>query len=196
MTKRRSLELKNFPWVTFLWLTLVWVLLWGEVTVGNILAGLIVAAVVTMVFPLPPIDYEGTMRPLNIIKLFSRFLYDLTLASVQVAIQAFMFRTTPHGAIVRVKLRSNSDLYLTIVAELSCLVPGSIVIEAHRLTGTLYLHVLDLERYGGIDQVRNDVWELEARVMRAFASQAELNDAGVPLRALRMFGSSPRGIMP
>lgn len=192
--KKGPLDLKTFPWVTYLWLTIVWVLLWGEFSAGNILAGLVVAAVVTTVFPLPPIDYMGKMRPINIIKLFSRFLFDLTIASVQVALQAFMFRTTPRGAIVRVKLRSNSDLYLTIVSELSCLVPGSIVIEAHRLTGTLYLHVLDLERYGGIDQVRNDVWELEARVMRAFASQSELDDAGVPLRTPRLTSPRPREV--
>lgn len=185
MTQRRRFDLKSFPWGTFAWLTIVWVLLWGEISWGNILSGLMVALVVTQVFPLPPIDYRGKVRPILVIRLFSRFLYDLSRASAQVAMQAFMFGTTPHGAVVRVKLKSNSDLYLTIVSELSCLVPGSIVIEAHRLTGTLYLHVLDLERYGGIDQVRTDVWDLEARVMRAFASQEELDRAGIALRPTR-----------
>lgn len=185
MSAKRRLMFKPFPWGTFIWLTLVWVLLWGEFSWGNIAAGILVSAVVTFVFPLPPIDYQGTLRPWNIAKLFGRFLMDLTAASIQVAIQAFMFHRTPHGAVVRVKLKSNSDLYLTIVSELSCLVPGSIVIEAHRLTGTLYLHVLDLERYGGIEKVRTDVWDLEARVMRAFASQEELDRAGIPKKPVR-----------
>ncbi|XBH21411.1 Na+/H+ antiporter subunit E [Jonesiaceae bacterium BS-20] len=185
MSAKRRFSFKPFPWGTFVWLTLVWILLWGEFSWGNIAAGILVSAVVTVVFPLPPIDYQGTLRPWNIIKLFARFLFDLTTASIQVAIQAFMFHRTPHGAVVRVKLKSNSDLYLTIVSELSCLVPGSIVIEAHRLTGTLYLHVLDLERYGGIEKVRTDVWDLEARVMRAFASQEELDRAGIPRKRIK-----------
>ncbi len=182
MSASRRVTWKTMPWRTYLWLTVVWVLLWGDLTWGNLVSGLGVAAVVIFLFPLPPIEYQGRIRLINVIKLFARFLYDLTRASIQVAAQAFDFRTTPKGAVVRVKLRSDSDLYLTIVSELSCLVPGSIVIEAHRLTGTLYLHVLDLEQYGGIDQVRKDVWTLEARVMRAFASQKELDRAGIPLR--------------
>lgn len=194
MTARRRFDYKPFPWGTFVWLTIVWILLWGDISWGNLVSGLMVAAVVTFVFPLPPIDYKGRARPLNIIKLFARFLYDLSRSSIMVAFQAFMFGNTPRGAVIRVKLRSDSDLYLTIVSELSCLVPGSIVIEAHRLTGTLYLHVLDLERYGGIDKVRTDTWELEERVMRAFASQEELDRAGIPLRRARVAVSNSQEV--
>ncbi|MEK8226242.1 monovalent cation/H+ antiporter complex subunit F [Oerskovia sp. M15] len=67
---------------------------------------------------------------------------------------------------------------MTITAELSSLVPGSLVIEAHRLTGMLYLHVLDLDAAGGADKVRQDALDLEARVLRAFASNDDLRAAG------------------
>jgi multicomponent Na+:H+ antiporter subunit E len=68
---------------------------------------------------------------------------------------------------------------MTLTAELTSLVPGSLVVEAHRLTGMLYLHVLDVEQAGGVEQVRADTRALEARVLHAFASNDDLRAAGL-----------------
>lgn len=179
MTLHRRRANLAAQWPTIVWLAIVWVLLWGEVSWGNIVAGLIVALIITLVMPLPAIAFHGKVRPLALLALFVRFASDLVIASVQVSLQAFRFGHTPRGAVVGVRLRSSSDLYLTLVAELSTLVPGSLVIEAHRLTGMLYLHVLDLDSYGGVDKVRDDVHALEARVLRALASDEELEAAGL-----------------
>lgn len=179
MTLHRRRPNLAAQWPTILWLAVVWVLLWGDVSWGNIIAGLLIAVTITVVLPLPAIAFHGTVRPLALLALLVRFVTDLVVASIQVSVQAFRFGHTPRGAVVGVRLRSSSDLYLTLVAELSTLVPGSLVIEAHRLTGMLYLHVLDLDSYGGIDKVRDDVHALEARVLRALASEEELEAAGV-----------------
>ena len=178
MAHRRRASLAS-QWPTIAWLALVWVLLWGDVSWGNIIAGTVIAVIVTLVMPLPAIAFHGTVRPLAVIALLLRFVADLVVASIQVSMQAFRFGHTPRGAVVGVRLRSSSDLYLTLVAELSTLVPGSLVIEAHRLTGMLYLHVLDLDSYGGVEKVRDDVHALEARVLRALASDDELKAAGL-----------------
>lgn len=174
-------RLKNIQWGTVAWLTIVWVLLWGDVSWGNAIGGFSLAVIVMVILPLPPIDFKGRLRPLHLAILIGRFLFDMFMSSFQVAGQAFQFGKTPHGAIVRVKLRSDSDLYMTLTSELSCLVPGSLVIEAHQMSQTLYVHVLDLELYGGVEKVRADVLALEARVMRALASKEELERAGVSL---------------
>src|SRR5690606_17709743 len=102
--------------------------------------------------------------------------------SVHVAALALDLRRTPRGAVVGVQLRNHSDLYLTITAELSTLTPGSLVVEAHRLTGMIYLHVLDLDSYGGAEKVRADTLALEERVLRALATDAELEEAGIEVR--------------
>jgi multicomponent Na+:H+ antiporter subunit E len=177
-------RVKNIQWGTVAWLVVVWVLLWGDLSWGNVIGGFILGVVVVIIMPLPQIEFHGRIRLGFFLILIGRFLYDLVSSSFQVAMQAFEFGKTPHGAIVRVKLRSDSDLYMTLTSQLSCLVPGSLVIEAHPITQTLYVHVLDLESYGGADKVRNDVRALEARVMRAFASRDELERAGVSLRHL------------
>jgi multicomponent Na+:H+ antiporter subunit E len=179
MTIRRRRRRLASQWPTILWLAFVWVLLWGELSWGNVIAGMLLAVLISVVMPLPSIEFHGRVRPAGIVMLLARFAYDLVHASIQVSMQAFNFRRTPHGAVVGVRLRSSSDLYLTLVAELSSLVPGSLVIEAHRNTGMLYLHVLDLQKYGGVDKVRADVHELENRVLRALASDEELALAGV-----------------
>ncbi|PFG35023.1 Na+/H+ antiporter subunit E [Sanguibacter antarcticus] len=174
--RRRSLRAH---WPSIVWLTAVWMMLWGEIAWGNLVSGLLVASVVTVAMPLPAIDFHGRLRPLALAHLVVRFAIDLVNASVQVTMEAFRFGRTPRGAVVGVRLRSSSDLYLTLVAELSSLVPGSVVIEANRLTGMLYLHILNLEAYGGVEKVRDDVHALEDRVMRAIASDDELSRAGI-----------------
>ena len=113
-------------------LTLVWVLLWDEVSLFIVLTGALLAVGVGLVFPLPPIDLHGRFRPVQGARLLVRLLVDAFRASVDVVALAFRFGTTPRSSIVRVQLRSRSDLYLTQTAELVSLVPGTIVLEVHR----------------------------------------------------------------
>ena len=171
-------------WATVVWLTVVWVFLWGDLSVGNVLAGLVIALAVTTGLRMAPIDFHGRLRPVGIVKLFGRFGVDLVRASFDVSLIALRPRYQPRGAVIGVQLRSHSDLYLTMTAELASLVPGSLVVEAHRLTGKLYLHVLDVRQSGGIEAARQSVLDQEERVLRAFASDEELIAAGLSVRAL------------
>ncbi|GAA3809266.1 Na+/H+ antiporter subunit E [Cellulomonas soli] len=166
-------------WGTIVWLTAVWVLLWGDLSVGNVLAGLVIAVLVTLGLRMAAIEFHGRVRPFAVLHLFTRFGIDLVRASFEVAFIALRPGYTPRGAVIGVQLRSHSDLYLTMTAELCSLVPGSIVVEAHRLTGMLYLHVLDVRQSGGVEHARRHVLDQEERVLRAFASAAELADAGL-----------------
>lgn len=183
----------RIQWGAIVLLALVWILLWGDVSWANLVGGLAVGLLVTLLLPLPPIDFHGRVRPLALVYLFAKFLWDLFVASIHVAGLALNFRRRPQGAVVGVQLRNHSDLYLTITAELSTLTPGSLVVEAHRLTGMLYLHVLDIESSGGAQKVREDTWALEERVLRAFASDAELEEAGLSVPR-RLVGSAKRPV--
>ena len=169
-------------WGTVLWLTVVWVFLWGDLSVGNVLAGLAIAVLVGFGLPMASIDFHGRVRPFGVLRLVGRFAVDVVRASFEVAWLALRPRHTPRGAVIGVQLRSHSDLYLTMTAELCSLVPGSLVVEAHRLTGVLYLHVLDVALAGGIEAARDSVLQQEERVLRAFASDAELAACGLPAR--------------
>ncbi|UZN03592.1 Na+/H+ antiporter subunit E [Cellulomonas sp. S1-8] len=169
----------HFQGATILWLTVVWVLLWGDVTWGNIVNGVLLGVLVTAGLRMTPVDFRGRVHVWPLLVLLGTFLVDLVRASFEVSMVALRPRYTPRGAVICVQLRSHSDLYLTLTAELVSLVPGSIIVEAHRLTGRLYVHTLDVETSGGIERARHHVLEQEARLLRALASDAELAEAGL-----------------
>ncbi|WP_324649277.1 Na+/H+ antiporter subunit E [Georgenia sp. H159] len=182
--RRRRLR-PRANWGVLLWLTVVWVFLWGQLTLANVVIGALVAVVTTTVLALPDTPFDGRFRPWGVILLVVYFLWDVVKASVEVAAIALR-REPPRGAVIRVRLRSHNDVYLTMVAGMTTLVPGSVVIEAHRITGTLYHHILDVEMHGGLERAHEAVLEQEERILRAFGSREELLAAGlVP-------GSSPR----
>jgi multicomponent Na+:H+ antiporter subunit E len=182
---RRRRGWPRASWGMLVWLTAVWVLLWGDITVANAVAGLGVALLVTTVAPLPRAPFDGRFRPWGVVRLVVRFAWDVLVASAQIAWLALRGRQ-PRGAVIRVRLRGHADSYLAATAGMTSLVPGSIVVEAHRLTGTLYIHVFDVALAGGLEQAHRTVMAQEERILRAFASDDQLTDAGyVP-------GSSPR----
>ncbi|WP_347354871.1 Na+/H+ antiporter subunit E [Intrasporangium sp.] len=152
-----------------------WLLLWDRISWGNIVNGLLIGLVVTLAFPLPSIEFAGRIRPLRTGWLIFRFFTDLVAASIQVLRLAFSHKQ-PRNAVIEVPLRSRSDFYLTITAELNALVPGSVVLDARRSTSTLYLHLLDIGRPGAIEAGRAHVYRVEERVVRALGSDQEIAD--------------------
>lgn len=156
-----------------IWLTVVWVALWGDLSAFNVVSGLLVAAVVCLVFPLPGIRLDLRVRPLRLAWLVLRFLADVVVASAQVAWTTLQFHRQPQNAVIGVQLRTPSDLVLTVVAEMTSLVPGSLVVEARRSTHTLFLHVLDARDQSGADRMRREVLALEQRVILAFGADRE-----------------------
>lgn len=152
---------------------IAWVLLWDRITWGNLLGGLLVGLAVTLVFPLPSIDFVGRARPIRVIWLVLTFLADLVKASIQVTRLAFS-RKRFRNAVIEVPLRTTSDFYLTITAELNALVPGSVVLEARRSTSTIYLHLLDVDNVADVEAGRAHVYAVESRVVRALGSDDEI----------------------
>lgn len=169
-------------WPMAVWMIIVWMLLWGELTIANVVTGTVVAFVLLRVMPMPRVGFDGRVSIPGVLALLARLIVDIVLASAQVAYQALRFGRQPRGAVMRVKLASSSDLILTLTAELTVIVPGSIVVEAHRLTGMLYVHLLDAHSPGAVEKARKTVQEQEKRVMYALATDAEIAEAGYPPR--------------
>ncbi|MFY1669274.1 Na+/H+ antiporter subunit E [Plantactinospora sp. WMMB334] len=160
--------------ITVGWLAGFWSLLWGEFTWGNLVGGALVAVVILVFLPLPRVTFGGRLRPLALAELAGRFFAELVVASVQVGWVALRPGPPPRNAIVAVRLRVCSDLNLALTAEVLSLVPGSLIVEADRETGTLYLHVLDVRGAEDLARNRDRVLALEARIVRSVGSAAEL----------------------
>jgi multicomponent Na+:H+ antiporter subunit E len=170
----RERRRRGFQWPVILFIVVVWNLLWGNVSVANVLSGLLVAILVVAVFPLPPILYTGRMRPVGLAKLVYWFVIDLVAASAQIAWLAIRPGPPPTSAVIEVTLFSDSDLYLTLTAEFVSLVPGSVIVDVHRASSTLYVHVVDVHGDADIAEARRRVLREERRVMEALASDEEM----------------------
>jgi len=162
----------RLQWPMLLALMVLWVMLWGQLTVANVLSGLVVAIAVKMVFPLPPIVFEGKLRPWPIIRLIGFFLRGMILASIEVTVETLRPRE-PRNALIEVPLRSDSDLSLTLTAEIVCLIPGSVVVEARRSTHTIYVHSLNVRDHDAVEDARASVFDIDRRVVDAIGSDAD-----------------------
>ncbi|MBO4209797.1 Na+/H+ antiporter subunit E [Micromonospora echinofusca] len=156
------------------WLVLVWNLLWGEFTLGNLLGGLAIGVGILVFFPLPPVSFGGRLRPGAALRFAARFVGELVSASVHVGWAALRPGPPPRGAIIAVPLRVRTDLNLALTAEVISLVPGTLILEVDRASGTLYVHVLDVRGPQDLLASRKRIRDVERRLVRAVGSPAEL----------------------
>ena len=63
---------------------------------------------------------------------------------------------------------------MTIVSALVSLVPGSIVVEARRRAGILYVHGFHVTTPQELEELRRDVLAVETRVVRAIGTPEEI----------------------
>ncbi|MFT4217578.1 MAG: Na+/H+ antiporter subunit E [Micropruina sp.] len=172
-SSRRRLRWR-LQWRAILALTVIWVILWGNYSLVDVLVGMLLSWLVTVTFPLPPIRYHGRLRPLGLLRLVAATVRDLAVSSWRLALAAFGRQIDFQPAVIRVRLRSNQDLYQVETAELISIVPGSIVIDARRANRTLYLHLVDAAGPDGVEHARQQALDVERRVLEAVASTEEL----------------------
>ncbi|SNR37907.1 Na+/H+ antiporter subunit E [Blastococcus mobilis] len=156
------------------WLVLVWNLLWGTWSWANLLSGIVVALAVTLLLPLPPVVGGTHLHPVGLVVFLGYFFLDLVRSAALVAWQTIRPGGIGRSAIIRVQLRTDSDLLLTIVAESLTLVPGSVVIDMDRERRTLSIHVLHVRNLEDVERRRAAVLAEEERVVRAFGSADEI----------------------
>ncbi|SCG68159.1 multisubunit sodium/proton antiporter, MrpE subunit [Micromonospora echinaurantiaca] len=160
--------------IAYGWLVLIWILLWGDFSVGNLLGGLLVGGAVLVFFPLPPVTFGGRLRPGALLVFAVSFAGELVRASLHVAWIAVRPGFRPRGAIIAVRLRVRTDLNLALTAEVISLVPGTLIIEVDRDSGTLYVHVLDVRGPQDLTAGRDRILAVEQQLVRAVGSPAEL----------------------
>ena len=156
------------------WLVVVWILLWGTWSWANVLSGLAVALGVMLLLPLPPVVGGMRVRPLPLVRFVGHFLVDLVVSGAQVAWRAMGPEGAHRGAIVRVRLRADSDLLLTVVAETISLVPGSLVLDLDREERLISVHLLHVRDHDDVARQKADVLATEERIVRAFGSPKDI----------------------
>jgi len=157
------------------WLVLVWMLLWGSWSWANLLSGLAVALVVLVLLPLPHVVGGVRVRPAPLLAFLGHFVTDLFVSGAEVAWQAVRPQGVRRTAIIQVQLRVDSDLLLTMVAEATSLVPGSLVLDLDREQRLMTLHLLPVRDHADVERKRANVLLVEERLVRAFGSAEDVD---------------------
>ncbi|MFV0137909.1 Na+/H+ antiporter subunit E [Streptomyces sp. HMX87] len=163
--ERARRVLRHLPMIAWLWL--LWILLWGSTGAVVLVGGLLVAVAVVLAFPLPTLGTAAAPRPLRAGWLLVQLLTDLVRAGCSVAWQVVRHGRKVPSAIIEVPLEADSDLLITIVAELTTMTPGTLVVEIDRRRKRLYVHALPVRGRQDITRRRNKVQDVERRVARA-----------------------------
>lgn len=148
------------------WLTMLWILMFAPPSWLTAVSGVVVAVAVQLLFPLPRSPRRVKFRPWAGAVLLAKFLTDLVRAAVHIAVMVTTGRSY-QCSIVRVDLHSREEIVLAIVAAMTNLVPGTIVVSIDRTRSYMYLHVFDLAWHGGKEAVRQASIEQEIRVLKA-----------------------------
>ena len=156
------------------WLVLVWMLLWGTWSWANLLSGLLVALGVLTLLPLPHVVGGTRVRLVPLLTFAGHFVVDLFTSGAEVAWQALRPGGVRRTAIVQVRLRVDSDLLLTMVAEATSLVPGSLVLDLDREQRVMTLHLLPVRDLADVARKKAHVLVVERRLVRAFGSTADV----------------------
>ena len=172
-TERGGVVRRRLQPLTWTLLTIVWVMLWGNVSWINVISGAVLSALLLMLFPMPPVRFGIRVRPWATVVLFARFFLDMIAASVEVAYKACVPWERPAGQFVRVPLRGNNDLLCTLTAQMTSLVPGSIVIdiESDKAERTMLLHMFDVPEPADVERLRRRVQDQEDRVLKALSAR-------------------------
>ncbi|ODT96992.1 MAG: hypothetical protein ABS81_30420 [Pseudonocardia sp. SCN 72-86] len=165
------------------WLTVVWVLLWGTLTPATIVGGIIVAALVTWLFPLPPMRDSVPFRPLRLLGLAGFLAFDLLRSAVDVAWETVLHGPGARAGIVAVPLLSGSARAVALLAGSVALTPGSYVLQIDRARGTFWVYTLGLRGADDVERVRRAMLVLQRKVIAAVGTAGELADCDRGLAA-------------
>ncbi|GAA3494945.1 hypothetical protein GCM10019016_020450 [Streptomyces prasinosporus] len=157
--------LHHLPLVVWLWL--LWVVLWGSAGAVVLVGGLLVAVAVAALFPLPSVLPGAVPRPPWIGALLFHLLVDLVRSGSTVAWAAVRHGGRTRSAVMEVPLHIDNDVLITVVAEITTIAPGTVVIEIDRRRRRLYVHTLPVGGEETLVRRKRETKDLERRVARS-----------------------------
>ncbi|MDO5498724.1 MAG: Na+/H+ antiporter subunit E [Propionibacteriaceae bacterium] len=160
---------RRFRFGSLVALTLLWMLMWGSWSWGALAMGLLMATVVLLAFPMPRRLARFRFRPLALIWLAVTFLSNLFWSSFIVAWMAIRPRGISTGRVVAMRLHETDDFRRTVTAEMTSLVPGTVVIDLDN-HGHMLIHIIDQCDDARLLMEARRIHRLERRVARAFGA--------------------------
>lgn len=151
-----------------IFLPLVWMALTGAFTFANFVVGFAISTLALWLISSPT---EVTfivfiIRFFRFVGFFFFFLWELLIANLRVAYEVLTPRYQMRAAIIAIPLDAESDLEITVLANLITLTPGTLSLDVSPDRKTLYIHAMHVR---DVEKFRNDIKaRLEKRVMEVF----------------------------
>ena len=166
---RRPLTVRRL--LTLIALVLAWCALWGEVTLANLLAGVAIAVVLTAL----GIGSEGRggVRLVPLARFVGLVMIDLVVSTVTVAKEILTPIDSTEEAIVAVGVPIETRRHLLLMIVAITLTPGTAVVDADADTGTLYLHLLHVDRRDAVTAHVRTLAELACLALPEQAAKLE-----------------------
>lgn len=148
---------------TILALTLAWCGLWQTISIANVLSGLTVSTlVVASGIGTPGV---GSVRFVPLMQLLWKVLVDLVTSTIDVAVEILTPTDRTQEAVIAVELPEESRSHLLLLVVAITLTPGTAVVDADADTGTIYLHLLHVERMDATIEHVHDLARLASEAL-------------------------------
>src|SRR5699024_1671898 len=109
----------------------------------------------------------------------AHFVFDLVRSAIDVGWWALRSAPQPPSLVVAVRMSSRSDFFLTGAGILGTLIPSSLVMDAQRATGTIFLHAIGAGTPEEVELARQRSVEQEHRLLWAIGRRELLEEAGL-----------------
>ncbi|MBN1668322.1 MAG: Na+/H+ antiporter subunit E [Anaerolineales bacterium] len=143
-------------------LALAWLALTGQFTPLNFAAGFILSALLLRLVPHSSETPKYFRRVTNTFTFILFYLWELLLANLRVAASVLSPSMRLSPMVVAIPLKEQSDISITLLANLITLTPGSLSLDVSNDRRVLYVHTMHAR---DVEQYRREIKALEARVL-------------------------------
>jgi multicomponent Na+:H+ antiporter subunit E len=126
-------------------LAIAWMLLTGELTVENFIEGLIIGYLILWISKSALGGTKYFKKIPKAIGFFFYFIKELIVANLKVAFDIVTPKDYMQPGIIAVPLDAETEMEITLLANLITLTPGSLSLDVSRDKKTLYVHSLYIE---------------------------------------------------
>jgi multicomponent Na+:H+ antiporter subunit E len=146
----------------FLWnllLALIWTAMSGQFTLTNLLVGLVIGY--GSLFLAQPVSGPSPyfMKVYRIAAFFLFFLWELLLANLRVAHDVITPRLRTRPGVVAIPLEAQTDVEITLLANLISMTPGTLSLDVSEDRCTLYLHAMFVDEQSDPEALQRHIKE-------------------------------------
>ncbi len=124
-------------------ISLLWALLTGEVSVGNLTLGFVLGyAALVVLYPSTGKKSSYFQKTLQFIRFVLFFTKELIVSSYRVALDVIKPLPLMRPGVVGIPLDAETDLEITMLANIISLTPGTLSLDVSRDRKTLYIHAM------------------------------------------------------